>query len=286
MLGNVKPYMPMLSDEAKKRYNAVYCGLCKTLGKQNGIGTRFILDYDMAFVTMLYDSLNNENFSVNQSVCFANPFKKKDIQNVSDGNLFAADVLVLLAYFKLIDNIHDEKILNRTACILLYPYLYLKYRNAYRRRPHLAALLKEQSDSQFKAEKEFTDTDNLARPTAIMVKSILQECAPEDRKFIAGNMGFFLGRMIYLLDALTDRKEDEKEGKFNIFNINGTSQEDAKAECFMALGELAYWYSQLDMKENKEITDNIIYISLARNIKFAGEEKETTDGQQLQNTGA
>ena len=85
--------------------------------------------------------------------------------------------------------------------------------------------------------------------------------------------------MIYLVDALCDRDEDKKANKYNFFNTGNTSDEDAKAECFMALGEMAYWYSQLPLEHYKEILDNTIYLSLARKIKFAGEKEEENNGQ-------
>lgn len=279
MLGNVKPYMPALSYEAKNRYNSFYCGLCKALGRQNGISARFMLNYDMALVAMIYDELHGEEYTVRHTGCFANPFKKKDILNPTKGTAFAADVLIMLAYFKLMDNIRDEAFLKKLGCIALLPYLYTKFSKVKRRNYALAEILQRENLNQQVAEKACTDTDSVARPTAMMVKAILTECANKENKFAAGQFGFFLGRVIYLLDALNDRKDDLAGGKFNIFNINNISDEAAKAECFMALGEMAHWYNHITFKQNKEITDNIIYMSLARSIKFAGEEKEENNGK-------
>ena len=279
MLGNVKPYMPALSREEKSRYSAYYCGLCKTLGRQNGLFSRFMLNYDMTFVAMLYDDMHGENFVTEHRACFANPFRKKDILCTTEGTKFAADVLIMLAYFKLLDNIRDESLFRKAACIPIAPYLYLKYRSSAKRLPRLAEIFRTENTNQQTAEKNFTDTDRLALPTANMVKAILSACAPEKDSFAAGQLGFFLGRVIYLLDALNDREEDEKKGSFNIFNINSVPMEDARAECFMALGEISYWYRQINFSSSKNIADNIIYMSLARDIKFAGEEKEKDNGK-------
>jgi len=278
MLGNVKPFIPALSEDGKDRYSAFYCGLCRSLGKNHGIFSRFMLNYDMAFVAIVCDGLNGEQYKTEHRACFANPFRKKDILVQTKGTQLAADVLILLAYFKLLDNIYDEKLIKKAACAFLYPYFYIKYKVAAKRLPLLAQVLQTENINQQQYEKTSDNIDTLAMPTAVMVKNILLQCADGENNFALRQFGFSLGRVIYLLDALLDMEQDKKEDKFNIFNLKSTSRDQAKEECFMALGEMAYWYRQLDFKENKEITDNIIFISLARKIKFAGEEKEEENG--------
>ncbi len=274
MLGNVKPYLPQLSEDAKTKYNAYYCGLCKTLGRQNGLFSRFLLNYDMVFTAMIYDSFNGCEYVTENKACFANPFKKKTVIKQTKGALYRADVLIMLAYFKVKDDIRDENFLKKIVYTAVLPYFYLKYRQAAKRNPELALQLKTQSEKQSSIEKSSHSLDRLCMPTAAMVKAIISGCADNENKLHAGQMGFFLGRVIYLADALADRREDMAKGRFNAFNAYNCNEEQAKAECFMALGELAHWYSLLDLKDIKEITDNIIYMSLARNIKFAGKEEE------------
>ena len=281
MLGNVKPYMPALSDTGKAKYTAYYCGLCKALGRGHGLFSRFMLNYDMAFVAVLHSEMNNVPYATSHSGCLTNPFKKKDILLPCESTDFAADVLIMLTFFKARDNMADEKFIKKAGWFFLYPYLYLKYRHAAAKHPALANVLRQESSAQQALEAGSDDIDRLAMPTANMVRAIMLECAGCENRFAAGQFGFLLGRVIYLLDALCDRKEDETEKRFNIFNIKGFTDEESKAECFMALGELAHRYSRLNIKENKEITDNIIYLSLARQIKFADENQkdEVLNGQ-------
>lgn len=275
MLGNVKPFMPALSDADKDRYSAVYCGLCKTLGNDYGMISRFLLNYDMAFVAMIYDDLHSSRYDTVYESCIANPLKKKNILKATDGTAYAADVLILLAYYKLLDNIYDENFFKKAGCLAVYPYFLVKVQKAQKRHPRLAQVLKQQSENQQLAEKNAVNIDSVAMPTARMTQAILAECTKEEKdSFPVKQCGFFLGRVIYLLDALTDRDTDAKENQFNIFNILKLTEEQAKAECFMALGEMAHWYRQIDFKDNKDIIENIIYMAMARKIKFAGEEKE------------
>ncbi len=279
MLGNVKPYLPHLNEESKIRYNAYYCGLCKVLGRQNGIFSRFLLNYDMVFVAMIYDSLNNIRSHINSQGCFANPFKKKSVISFTEGTAYRADVLVMLAYFKVKDDIRDEDIAKKVVYTAALPYFYFKYKAAEKRNTQLAQVLREQSKKQSELEKQSSSFDELCMPTANMVKAILNNCTKERDKRAIGQMGFFLGRVIYMTDALIDREEDKAKGRFNAFNSSNYTDDRAKEECFMALGELAHWYNSMELKDIKEITDNIIYMSMARNIKFAGQEKEQENGK-------
>lgn len=269
MLGNIKPYMPALSEDSKKIYSAYYCGLCKNIGKSYGIFSRFMLTYDMAFVAIIYDSLHKDKMTVRNENCFANPFKRKPVLHFSDGTQFAADVLVMLAYHKIKDNIHDESFFNKTLYRAVLPYVYIKYRRAANKNQNLALILKKESQNQIALEKNTADIDSLCMPTAIMTKNILSYCKSDIKSDIAlEQFGFFLGRVIYLLDALKDMPEDNSKGRFNVFNLNNISTETAKEECFIALGEMAYWYKQLDFLSYQDIIDNVIYLNLAREIKF------------------
>ena len=90
--------------------------------------------------------------------------------------------------------------------------------------------------------------------------------------------------MAFFLDGLKDMKEDALQHKFNIFNQLGYTAEDAASECYMALGEMAYWYNENEFSANKEILDNIIYLGLGRDIHFSAEEREE-NGTLLQGTG-
>ena len=60
MFGYVKPYNPELRVRELEEYKAVYCGLCKQLGRSFGVFARFTLSYDFAFLAMLKTALDRE----------------------------------------------------------------------------------------------------------------------------------------------------------------------------------------------------------------------------------
>lgn len=270
MLGNLRPYMPALTEDEADDYTAYYCGLCRQLGRSYGQLWRMGLSYDMALTAMLYDALSGEDVSDEEKRCLHDGMKKRKYTD-SAGVKFASDVSTLLAWHKLEDDIRDEKPLKKFFLRLIKPFFRLKYNKAKKALPHLSQLLSRESDAQREAEKTSTDIDELCMPTARMTRGIFSRCIEEndDRKFIVNQFGFCLGRVIYLLDALLDRNDDIKDNKFNIFNILNADCQKAKEICFMALGEAAHWYSMLDLGRYKNLIGNIIYISIRRQIKNA-----------------
>ena len=223
----------------------------------------------MVFTALIYDSLNGITPTYKEENCFANPFKKKKTAISTNGIVFSKDVLILLTYYKLLDNLQDEKFYKKLPYYFLYPYAKIKAKKAAKQLPELDKLFLEQTKIQSKLEKESLSIDLLCQPTALMTQGIVQNCYYKNNNNL-NQFGYFLGRFIYLLDALKDREEDLEDGKFNIFNKLDYSKEDAQKECFTALGELAYWYNALPLKNNIALIDNIIYLSLPRSVKFDG----------------
>ena len=54
MFGYIKPFQPELKVREAEDYKAIYCGLCKELGRSYGIFARMTLSYDFAFMAMLF----------------------------------------------------------------------------------------------------------------------------------------------------------------------------------------------------------------------------------------
>ena len=52
MFGYVRAVTPVLAPEEARRYEAVYCGLCRTLGERYGKTAQLILNYDFVFLSI------------------------------------------------------------------------------------------------------------------------------------------------------------------------------------------------------------------------------------------
>lgn len=53
MFGYVRPSLGRLTEEEKVRFQAAYCGLCRTMGRRCGAVSRLFLNYDLMFLAVL-----------------------------------------------------------------------------------------------------------------------------------------------------------------------------------------------------------------------------------------
>ena len=59
MFGYIQPYIPNLTVGDYEYYRAAYCGLCRSMGKVCGSGSRLTLSYDGVFLALLRTALEN-----------------------------------------------------------------------------------------------------------------------------------------------------------------------------------------------------------------------------------
>lgn len=74
-------------------------------------------------------------------------------------------------------------------------------------------------------------------------------------------LGYNLGRWLYLADAIDDFEKDKEKGQYNPFSTREEILESA-VPLWYNLGEAAKAYELLDLKKNKGLLDNIIYLGL------------------------
>ena len=109
MFGFVQVNEENLNEEEMERYRATYCGLCFALKERYGQLSRFCLTYDLTFYVMLCNSLHEPVERTGKSPCIAQPGQMKShvASNYSD---HAADLSVILAYHKLLDEYDKDRV--------------------------------------------------------------------------------------------------------------------------------------------------------------------------------
>ena len=137
MFGYVLPRRDRLSEEAQVRYHAAYCGLCRALKLEYGFAARFLVNYDMTFLYFLL----REGVPACPVRCFcpARPWCRKACLPEDGAMRYAADLSVLLSWWKLLDARRDSRGPRRLAAkaaLLLYRR---SYRRASARHPALDA---------------------------------------------------------------------------------------------------------------------------------------------------
>ena len=101
MFGYVKINKPELLIKDYEIYRGVYCGLCKSLGKRYGILSRIMLNYDYVLFALLRMAVKKGECTTKCEGCLFNPLSKKVCVKNDEDVDFAADCLVLSAYYKM-----------------------------------------------------------------------------------------------------------------------------------------------------------------------------------------
>lgn len=240
-------------------YKGYYCGLCKYLKQNHGEISRLSLNYDITFLILLLTSVYRPKSTITQEVCIANPIKKK-ARIVNEVTEYAASMNVLLTYYKLEDNLHDDKGIKD---ILAYNMYKGKLKKAYAKYPEKADYIKNQLlVLQNLEESNSTDIDAVSNTFGNLMGEIFaykNDKYEHDLRII----GFNIGKYIYMLDAYEDLDKDIKKGRYNPFIEYANKKEELRKRVdkliSISLGHLAQSIDNLHIKFNINIIENIIY---------------------------
>ncbi len=239
MFGYVRPNKPLLLVREYEEYKAVYCTLCKELGKHYGIITRMSLNYDLCFYALISLNYSTSCPKVKKGRCTVNPAKACNYIDIGDDSYKkAAALTVLMTYYKLIDNVQDEGFWKSFAAKFLLLFFKRPAKRASNDYPKIAEALKQMTEEQNEIEKvENASIDACAEPTAKAL-SVIFEDINEEQSLILNRLGYFLGKWVYTMDAADDLKNDVKDGSFNPFisymknhDIDLNDSEKVESEC-------------------------------------------------------
>lgn len=274
MFGYVTVYKPELKIKEYEAYKGVYCTLCKQMGKEYGLLSRFLLSYDGAFYVMYKIGISDNSISAENSRCTFNPCKKCLKINCS-GNAYslASTITVILSYFKLRDNINDGSFLKKIPLYLLYPYFWCLKRKAQKKYPDIFETVKRGMENQFAAEKkENISLDEAADASAKMLGYLFAYGENGDKAETAEKFGYQLGRAVYFLDAFDDYGKDIKNGSFNPFKNTPNFTDDALLAVNLSLGELSKQLKTNKLNNFNTIADNIICDGMSYRLEKTAEK--------------
>lgn len=279
MFGYLTASVQQLTEEQALRYKSFYCGVCISLKRRHGQLSRLTLNYDLSFLVLLLSSLYEPEESVEESCCVVHPFKKQCMRfnEMSD---YAADMNLMLAYLKCMDNWQDDgSILSLTEAAAL--------KKSYQQ---LTALYPRQHQAMHSAlaalhamEKErIEDPDAAASCFGALMAEIL--VYREDRwSDTLRAMGMALGRFIYIMDAVMDLNSDTRKNSYNPFRrYYGLDNETRFRDILkMLLAECVYHFDKLPLVQDADILKNILCLGLWQQFDagFAGQKgKEDVSG--------
>ena len=240
-------------------YKGYYCGLCTYLKENHGEISRLSLNYDITFLIVILTALYKLDSDITYERCIANPLKKK-MRIVNEITEYAASMNILLSYYKLEDNLYDD---NGIKDKLAYELYKGKLKKAYEKYPQKAEYIKQQLGNLRELEKqESKSIDKVSNTFGNLMGEIFVYKKDEYEQNLR-NIGFNLGKYIYILDAYEDLEEDNKKGRYNPFIDYIDKKEELKNKVdrliSMSLGMATKNIEQLNLEFNKSIIDNIIY---------------------------
>lgn len=269
MFGYVRTDKGELKVREYELYRGLYCTLCKQLSKRYGVFSRFILSYDMTFLALVRLCEKGILPSFKGGRCPFNPTKRCNYcTNADDEYSFVCAAAILMFYYKVKDNINDSRFFKKILFYFLLPFAAIKRRKAKKLFPKLDELIVYCLEKQRETEKSKTSSpDEAAHNSADALGKIFSEGFVEKKSEIY-RFGYFVGRWVYLLDALDDIEKDLKNRSFNVF-VNKyslkskTLPEEAKHEIMSTLNqssaEAVRAFRSTDCKTLSEIIENILY---------------------------
>lgn len=213
MFGYVRVAPPALDTPSYRQYQGIYCSLCKQLGRRYGLWARFILNYDLTFLALFRLASRQQDPHFSAGHCSFSPFCKRLCCDESESLAEAADLSVLLTYYKLKDNAADERGVKRLVCRCLLRLLRGAYRKATVAQPaaqeQIAAYMQRQAELE---AAETVSIDAAADPFACFLATLLAPAEPDSALY---RFGYCLGRWVYLADAVDDLPSDARSGSYN-----------------------------------------------------------------------
>lgn len=259
MFGYVRVNKMDLTYREYEYYRGYYCGLCKCLKENHGEISRLSLNYDITFLILILTSIYKPKSKVLEEGCITNPFKKKK-KIINEVTEYAANMNVLLTYYKLEDNLYDD---NRLKDKIAYSIYKNKVNLARENYPDKAIYIKQQLEilRELEINKNF-DIDKVSNTFGNLMGEIFayKEDKYEDN---LRTIGFNIGKYIYTLDAYEDLEKDAKKGSYNPFIEYINNRDELKEEVAelveTSLGFLTDSVERLELEHNVGIIENIVY---------------------------
>lgn len=203
------------------------------------------------------------------------PTPAKGYNQVAGPMDYAADLMVILAYYNVLDDWQDERsaksFAQKTGLTPAFKKLLREHPEYQTLCESISSVLAELSSLE---REKCKSIDRVGEKFAIIMECIFTAYGEVSQKAQLGEIGKHLGKWIYLIDAVDDLAEDMKGGSYNPliyrFEYDGGSAEEfwerireqVELNLFQYLSQISDAYDLLDIRKNKDIIENIIFFGL------------------------
>ena len=242
------------------------------------------LTYDMTFLVVLLTSLYECETRQERHRCLIHP-AKAHLMLLNEVTEYGASMNIALTWHHLMDNWQDEKQLIGLAGTKLLAGRYRRVEQAYPRqcqviqekltelgrleqaerveeKGNVAIGSKEQTAGQDRTEaREEPDLDRISGCFGELMAELFVMRQDEWEKTLR-QVGFYLGKFIYLMDAYEDLEADQKSGSFN--PLKGRSarpefEEECRQMLTLLMAKCTESFERLPLIKDVGILRNILY---------------------------
>ena len=258
-------------------YHSYYCGLCRSLKDNYGLKAQVSLNFDMNFLGILLSALYEVDTVTKQERCIMNPLKKHQA-SYNECIDYAAKMTIVLTYFKCEDDWLDERKISRQTYKKLIQNSYEKIKAEY---PSKVEQIEQCLHKINDYEKQgLHNLDEISKYFGKVMGQIFQYRNDEwsDELY---ELGFYLGKFIYFIDAYEDIEEDLEKGNYNpLKQLYQTEEFESRCKDIleMMISQATLAFERLPIIEYSEIIRNILYsgvwtkYELIKNKRMEGKE--------------
>ena len=211
MFGYIVVNQKELKFKEYDRYRSYYCGLCRRLKEKYGLSGQFTLSYDTTFLILLLSGLYEPAEEVRQSRCAAHPLSRHE-ERINRFTDYAADINLVLSYYSSQDDWTDE---HKVSKLLLSGLLSEGADKAGETLGRKAEAIRGELKRLSGLEKENSEDLDAVSGCFGRIMAEIFACDEDEWSVPLRQMGFYLGKFIYLLDAVDDLEKDVKTGNYN-----------------------------------------------------------------------
>jgi hypothetical protein len=278
MYGYVTVNKPELKFKEFDRYRSYYCGLCSVLKEKYGVNGQLSISYDMTFLILLLTGLYEPKTREWEERCIAHPLVKHKARSnyVTD---YVADMNVLMTYYKCVDDWQDEKkITRRTFAALLKGASKKIISNYPKKAQQIDEALGQLAEAEKRKEKNI-DTASSFFAQVMACMTVMREDEWERQLY---DLGYALGKFIYLCDAYEDLESDVSAGRYNVLEYHMNQPEfDNMCESILnaVMAECARAFERLPILEDAGLLRNILYSGVWTRFHAAKQKRQNMEGQ-------
>ena len=267
-----------LEQKEIERYRQVYCGVCRALHKQTGQLSRLTLNHDLAFMALVHMSLYEPVEETGLMRCPMHPIDRR-LYTANSYIDYAANMTVVMAYHKLMDNWHDDR---HRASYAFAKALEKRYESIKVLYPRQCRATEDGLAQITELERAWDSSSAASEPDApaSLFGGILAEVfvveedmwAPQLRAF-----GYELGRFVYMMDAAMDLPDDVNDKSYNPFFGRDFTLEETRMLLMSYMAKAAAVFERLPIVEDANIIRSVLYAGVWQqfNGRMQGAQDET-----------